>query len=249
MSYSLKILASVVAILFLFINCEDKKKTPTPATQNSKEASSTSEIDNNKTRVVQDTFPKKTKKETPQREEITNENVVEFLTNYGKENPETKAKITTRLGEIEVALFESTPLHRANFIYLAKEGYYNTTFFHRVVPGFIIQAGTSDNYSTQKMRTKLGADYRIPNEINIPHTYGTLSGAKYYRDNDDNKSEPYEFFIFLGEPKKKRHLDGSYTVFGKVTSGMDVVEKIANEPKDEQEWPLKNVVLTVEVLD
>ncbi|GEQ85894.1 hypothetical protein ULMS_14020 [Patiriisocius marinistellae] len=249
MSYSFKIIASVVVILFLFTNCEDKKKTTTLTTKNSTENSSTSEINNNEDSNNVDTFQKETKKEVPKYEKITNKNVVAFLSKYGKENPETKVKITTRLGEIDIELFESTPLHRANFIYLAKQGYYNTTFFHRVVSNFIIQAGTSDNWSTPKMRDKLGPDYRIPAEIKINHTYGTLSGAKYYRDNDDKKSEPYEFFIFLGPQKSTSHLNGNYTVFGKVTNGMDVVKKIANEPKDEQEWPLTNVELTVEVME
>ncbi|WP_415374947.1 peptidylprolyl isomerase [Patiriisocius sp. Uisw_017] len=180
---------------------------------------------------------------------ITDKNVVAFLTNYGEEHPETRAKITTRLGEIEIELFEDTPLHRANFVYLAKRKYFDDTFFHRVTPKFIIQGGTSDNSSTQENRAAIGNRYRIPSETKNgrKHLYGTISGAKYYRENEDNKSEPFEFFIFLGQPISKKHLDGKYTVYGRVTKGMDIVEKISEVEKDKAEWPLVNVTITVEV--
>src|SRR5690606_5429746 len=76
--------------------------------------------------------------------EITDENVVSFLTEYGEKNPETQVLISTRFGEIEIELFKDTPLHRANFVYLVKQHYFDETFFHRVVPNFSIQAGNSD---------------------------------------------------------------------------------------------------------
>ena len=180
---------------------------------------------------------------------ITNENVVAFLTEYGKNNPETRVKITTRLGEIDIQLFMDTPLHRANFIYLVKQEYFNETFFHRVVPKFIIQGGNSDLSATNKKRYELGDDYLLPAEIKYPHVYGSISGAKEYRENPDKKSHPFEFFIFLGKPVSKKHLDGSYTVFGKVTKGMEVVEKIANLASDTGEWPLQNVYMTAEVIE
>jgi len=176
--------------------------------------------------------------------------VVEFLTEYGEANPETKVRINTRLGQIDIALYEDTPLHRANFIYLIKQDYFDDTFFHRIVPDFIIQGGNSDNASTNKKRYAIGEDYLIPAEINNRnHTYGSVSGAKEYRANPDKQSMPFEFFIFLGPQSSTSHLNGNYTVFGKVTSGMDVVEKIANLPADEGEWPQQNVVIEAEVLE
>ena len=153
------------------------------------------------------------------------------------------------MGDIVIDLYEDTPLHRANFIYLVKQGYFNETFFHRIVPNFIIQGGNSDLPSTNKKRFKLGDDYLIPAEINgRNHFKGSVSGAKEYRENPDKKSAPFEFFIFLGPLTSTSHLNGNYTVFGRVTKGMDVVEKIAKLPADEGEWPLQNVYIKAKVL-
>lgn len=221
--------------LLVIVSCEDTKKSVHPV----------EEVATKK--IVKDSIIQQSKAEvTPTK--ITAKNVVPFLTDYGKNNPETKVKISTRLGDINLTLFKDTPLHRANFIYLVKQGYFNETFFHRVVPNFIIQGGNSDTPATNKKRFKLGKDYLLPAEIKHPHVYGSITGAKEYRENPDKKSHPYEFFIFLGKPVAKRHLDGSYTVFGKVTSGMEVVEKIANLESDTGEWPLQNVYISAEVV-
>lgn len=173
-----------------------------------------------------------------------------ILRAYGKENPETRAKITTKYGEIEIELFKDTPVHRANFVYLVKEGYFNNTYVHRVVPNFIIQAGNSDNADTNRKRAKIGK-YRLSAELENgrKHKRGTISGAKWYRENPDNKSAAYEFFIFLGPEKSTGHLNNKYTIFGQVTKGMDVVDTIANLPADEGEWPLNNVYISIELLD
>ena len=86
---------------------------------------------------------------------VSNENVIDFLTTYGEDNPETKVLITTQLGSIELELFEDAPLHRANFIYLVKQEYFNETFFYRVLPNFIIQGGNSDLRTTSKKKEPL----------------------------------------------------------------------------------------------
>ena len=173
-----------------------------------------------------------------------------ILLAYGKVNPETRARIKTKYGNIELQLFKDTPIHRANFVYLVKEGYFNNTYFHRVVPNFIIQAGNSDNADTNRKRAKLGK-YRLSAELESGrrHRRGTISGAKWYRENPDNKSAAYEFFVFLGPEKSTGHLNNKYTIFGQVTQGMDVVDTIANLPADEGEWPLSNVYISIELLD
>lgn len=232
----MRIFLFFISCLLLILSCEDTKKS----TQNIEEIATK--------KIKKDTLAIQTQKED-RVTKITNENVVAFLTEYGKINTETQVKITTRLGDINIKLFNDTPLHRANFIYLVKQGYFNETFFHRVVPKFIIQAGNSDLPGTNKKRFELGNDYLLPAEIKHPHIYGSISGAKEYRENPDKKSHPYEFFIFLGKPVAKRHLDGSYTVFGKVTSGMNIVEKIANLESDTGEWPLQNVYITAEIIE
>ena len=115
---------------------------------------------------------------------------------YGKENPEDKAIIYTRFGAIHVQLFNDTPLHRANFIRLAKMGYFETTFFHRIAENFVVQGGNSDNVATQKVRSKVG-DYLIPSESDAGHlhNYGAFSAAKYSEQNISKASSPFEFFI------------------------------------------------------
>lgn len=159
--------------------------------------------------------------------------------------------IISRFGDIEIELYKDTPLHRANFIYLVKQQYFDDTFFHRVVANFIIQAGTSDLASTPKKRAKLGKEYLLPAEI-IPgrtHEYGTVSGAKEYRENPDNRTAPYEFFIFLGPKTSTSHLNGKYTIFGKVIKGMDVVEEISKVETDDGDWPLQNIYIKAKVIE
>lgn len=211
------------------------------------------------TKTTQDTIngtinivPEPQKKEfSPNFPRITQENVVTFLTEYGKNNRETQVKITTQYGAIIIQLYNDTPLHRANFIYLVKQRYFDDTFFHRVVPNFIIQGGNSDHVKTSKKRNKLGPSYLLPAELNNGriHTYGTISGAKEYRENPDKQTAPFEFFIFLGPDKNAAHLNGNYTIFGKVIQGMEVVEKIAKLPADEGEWPKQNVFIKAEILE
>src|SRR5690606_24933811 len=106
------------------------------------------------------------------------------LTEYGKQNPENTIKIITRFGDIEVRLFENTPLHRANFIYMVKHNYFDRTFFHRVAEGFVIQGGNSDNPETSNKRNSIG-NYLIPSEFDAGHrhTRGAFSAAKYAEQN------------------------------------------------------------------
>ncbi|WP_347372731.1 peptidylprolyl isomerase [Aequorivita sp. Q41] len=232
-------------IIFLFGSCEDKKKE-------SETEGNTSTIQSSQ-KIKSDTLTPATnqKKDSTKYPKLTNENLVSFLTEYGKNNPETKVLITTRFGAIEIELYKDTPLHRANFIYLVKQAYFEETFFHRVVPNFIIQAGTSDLVSTPRKRAALGNDYLLPAEI-IPgrvHKYGSVSGAKEYRENPDNRTAPYEFFIFVGPKTATTHLNGKYTIFGKVTKGMDVVEEISKVKADAGDWPLSNIYISAKVIE
>lgn len=235
-----KLIIYCLGIVLFFGSCEDKKK-----------ASQTETEIENEIKTEGEKKIESKKEETQNFPEITNENAVSFLTEYGEKNPETKVLITTRFGDIEIELYKDTPLHRANFIYLVKQHYFDETFFHRVVPNFIIQAGNSDLTSTQKKRAELGKEYLLPAEI-IPgrvHEYGTVSGAKEYRKNPDNRTAPYEFFIFLGPKSSTTHLNGKYTIFGKVTKGMDVVEEISKVKADDGDWPLNNIYISAKVIE
>ncbi len=175
--------------------------------------------------------------------------VIDFFTKYGEENPESRVRISTRFGDIEVELFKDTPLHRANFIMLVKNGYFNTTQFHRVSPGFVVQGGNNDTEKTARDRSSFGS-YLLPNEAssNHTHTRGAFSSAKYTEQNVSNATAPFEFFIVQPD-RGAHHLDGDHTVFGRVTKGMDVVDSINELEVDGTEWPLENVYMTVEIIE
>ncbi len=175
--------------------------------------------------------------------------LIEFLSAYGKQNIESKVKIHTRFGDIEVKLFEDTPLHRANFIMLVKNEYFNTTQFHRVSPNFVIQGGNNDTQTTSRNRASFG-NYLIPNEAKSNHTHvrGAFSSAKYTEQNVSNATAPFEFFIVQPE-RGAHHLDGDHTVFGQVIKGMEVVDRINKLEVDGSEWPLENVYMKIEVIE
>lgn len=228
----------------LLLACEDSKKQPQEKAEMTQEVATPEPLPNAEPQAQKEP-------EQPNYPVLTRDNVVEFLTNYGKENPETKVRITSQYGVIELELYKDTPIHRANFIYLVKRGYFDNTFFHRVVPDFIIQAGSSDTSETAKKRTQIGSKYLLPAELSNGrrHTYGTVSGAKEYRKNPDKKTMPFEFFIFLGPDKHTTHLNGNYTIFARVTQGMDVVETISELEADEGEWPINNVYIKAEIIE
>jgi len=180
---------------------------------------------------------------------IVQEKLIPFLTEYGKKNLENKFRISTSFGDIDVLLYNDTPLHRANMILLIKKGYFNGTFFHRVANGFVIQGGNSDNRKTSTKRNNMGS-YLIPSEFEAGHrhTRGAFSAAKYAEQNISKASSPFEFFIVQSD-RGAHHLDNDHTVYGKVTKGMDVVDEIAKQPIGEGEWPLINIPITVEIIE
>ena len=129
------------------------------------------------------------------------------------------AIIKTSKGEIECELFsKDAPLSVTNFKYLADGGYYNGLTFHRVEPGFVVQGG--DPTATGSG----GPGYTIPAEIKKSHPKGALAWARTGDAvNPERRSSGSQFYITLDATP---FLDGSYTVFGQTTKGMDVVGKI-----------------------
>ncbi|GGE44748.1 peptidylprolyl isomerase [Psychroflexus planctonicus] len=179
---------------------------------------------------------------------LKQEELMPFLENYAAENPENKIQIETEFGNIIVQLYDETLYHRANFIRLAKLGYFETCLFHRVDPDFVVQAGNSDRVLTRDYRKAIGR-YLIPSEYTdtYPHDYGAFAAAKYKKQNVSNASSPFEFYI-VTKKDGAHHLDGEHTVFGKVIEGMDVAEKISAVDTDASEWPISNIDLKVKVL-
>lgn len=174
---------------------------------------------------------------------VTDKNVMEFLVDYGKKNTENTLRIITDYGSIDILLFKNTKFHRANFVYLAKKKYFNNTQFYRVISNFVIQGGNSDDRITLKKRQAIGK-YLLPNDYDkgYKHDRGMLSMPSKNIENPYKKASPFEFFI-VQQKGGAHHLDGDYTVFGKVIKGMEIVDRIAAVPTDASGWPLQNVFI------
>ena len=241
-------------LILLFASCEDKesssKNKSETTSENNVSGTKTSKLDSLKAKYAKkEEIALQNEEEVDDRFPIPQEQLIPFLTQYGKENPENRVRIITSFGNIEVTLYRDTPLHRANFIMLVKKGYFNNTFFHRVAPGFVIQGGNSDNVATPRKRSEIG-DYLIPSEFDAghKHTYGAFSAAKYSEQNVSKASSPFEFFIVMDE-NGTPHLNNDHTVFGRVTKGMEVAEKIAQVKTGQSEWPIDNVEMDIEIID
>lgn len=237
-------------IFFLFASCEDTQKSKI---NNTKQHTTTS-TSNTKLKNTSETkidSSQKNDEELYIHDEpvIVQEKLIPFLTEYGNKNPENKFRISTTFGDIDVMLYNDTPLHRANMIFLIKQGYFNGTFFHRVAKGFVIQGGNSDNKETSIKRNNTGS-YLIPSEFEAGHKHvrGAFSAAKYAEQNVSKASSPFEFFIVQSE-NGAHHLDNDHTVYGKVINGMDVVDEISKQPVGEGEWPLINIPIKVKIID
>ena len=142
------------------------------------------------------------------------------------QNKSYSATIDTSVGQIKLDLFpKDAPQHVNSFVFLARDGFYNGVIFHRVIPGFMIQGGDPTGTGSG------GPGYKIKAEFNArKHVRGTLSMA---RTNDPN-SAGSQFFIMHGDAP---FLDRQYTAFGQVTSGLEVVDKIVNQPRDASDRP------------
>ena len=188
-------------IFLTFISCDDSP----PSTYSQKKT-----IKSEKT----DSFTKeKTTKKIPIPKHINNSNVKLKLTKYGQINKENNVLIKTKFGDIHIKLYDDTPLHRANFIMLAKKKFFDSTLFYRVINNFMIQGGNSDKDNVFQKMAKIGF-YRVPSEIlpNHIHKRGALAMAvkeQYYKDpsKKDLSSSPYNFFIVQKGPLSEKYMD------------------------------------------
>lgn len=187
----------------------------------------------------------------------------------------------TTEGNIRIALYDETPLHRDNFLKLVEEHYYDSLLFHRVIRNFMIQSGDPDSRRAEPGQ-ELGEGepgYTLPAEIRLPEIYHRRGAVAMAREGDDvnpeRRSSGSQFYIVWGKrfstadighvqqwldsasnntvrltPEMVSsyrktggtpHLDGTYTVFGEVVEGLDVVEKIQREDTDDNDRPVYDV--------
>lgn len=197
-----------------------------------------------------------------------------------KNNSMTKVLIKTSMGDITIALYNETPQHRDNFIKLVKEGYYDGVLFHRIIQGFMIQTGDPDSKTAKPgQRLGMGGpEYRIPAEF-VPTLFHQRGAVAAARDNNPAKaSSGSQFYIVDGKTydesylnmisqrtgktftEEQKHvystvggapfLDGDYTVFGEVVSGMIIVDKIAAQQKDANDRPLEDIkIISAKVIE
>lgn len=141
-------------------------------------------------------------------------------------------------GDIKIELdYENAPISAKNFASLVSSGFYDGLTFHRIIKGFMIQGGDPNGNGTG------GPDYRIKGEFringvsnNLKHLRGTVSMARAMGYDTAGS----QFFICDADDS---FLDGQYAAFGRVVSGMEVVDKIASQPKDHDDKPLTPIVI------
>ncbi len=199
---------------------------------------------------------------------------------------ERLVEITTNYGVMIAKLYDSTPLHRDNFVKLTEQKFYDSLLFHRVINQFMIQGGDPES-KTAADSVRLGGGSapgdRIPAEFKsyLFHKKGALAAAR--DDNPERASSNCQFYIVQGKTMAEQDLDKvynqrvkpanpafsysktqkeiysriggtpfldqSYTVFGEVISGLDVIDKIAKAPKDASDRPLQNVRMKIRLLN
>jgi cyclophilin family peptidyl-prolyl cis-trans isomerase len=168
--------------------------------------------------------------------------------NAPRDYANTLATLQTDQGDIAIKFFyDKAPNHVKNFVDLAASGFYDGTMFHRVIPGFMIQGGDPLTKKPEDPRQPYGTGgngkSNVKAEFNdTPHKRGIVSMARA----SDPNSASSQFFIVV---KDSNFLDGQYSAFGEVVSGMEVADKIANVPRDAKDRPntpvrIKKVVLS-----
>ena len=158
---------------------------------------------------------------------------------------EQKAIIHTKFGDIVLKFFpEIAPNHVNSFIELAKKEFYNGTTFHRVIPGFVIQGGDPNSKNPDRSKHGTGGPgYNLKAEFsNKLHKRGILSMARAGHPD----SAGSQFFICVADAP---FLDGKYTVFGEVVTGMEVADKIVSQPRDGNDNPNDRIEMTVDIVN
>ena len=197
----------------------------------------------------------KTSSEEVNYQNITNETTEEVINTPPTQNSdedsilaltmdkEVVVAIETSMGTIKVKLYNETPLHKANFIKLCHNNFYNDIIFHRVISNFMIQVGDPNSKAAIPGETygNGGPGYTVPAEFvpHLRHKKGALAAARLGdMQNPRKESSGSQFYICHVETPS---LDNQYSVFGETIKGFDVIDKIANLKRDPNDRPLEDV--------
>ena len=175
--------------------------------------------------------------------------------------PQTLLDVVTTEGTIRIKLYEDTPKHRANFLKLVAEGFYDNVLFHRVINGFMIQGGgynesmehketdsiqgefRANGYNNPDQYGTGGPGYTIPAEIlpHYTHKKGALAAARQGDFVNPRRESSGSQFYLVHDEKHCVHLDGQYTIFGETVNGFDVIDSIAVKRTNPKDRPLEDV--------
>ena len=148
-------------------------------------------------------------------------------------------KVNTDFGDFMIWLYDTTTLHKQNFLTLTKNGFYDNLIYHRVIFDFVIQGGDPDGTGSG------GPGYNIPAEIvdGLDHVYGAVGAARLPDTlNPDRESNGSQYYIVCDQ-EGEHFLDGNYTVFGYVFSGMETVFDISEVAVDANDRPVNDVLM------
>ena len=160
---------------------------------------------------------------------------------------EPEFELITSKGTMRIKLYGKTPKHRSNFTKLVEEHYYDGIRFHRVIEGFMIQAG--DPYSRDTSKIDLwgqgGPEYTVPAEFvnEYWHKKGAIAAARRGDMANPTKASSGSQFYIVHDENACLHLDGQYTIFGEVIDGLDVIDKIATVDTDHYDRPSEDVFI------
>ena len=160
---------------------------------------------------------------------------------------EPEFEMVTSHGTMKIKLYEKTPKHRENFKKLVAEGYYDGMRFHRVIEGFMIQGG--DPYSRDTVNIDLwgqgGPGYTVPAEFvnEYWHKKGAIAAARKGDMANPRKASSGSQFYIVHDENACLHLDGQYTIFGEVTEGLEVIDRIATVETDRYDRPYDDVMI------
>ena len=160
---------------------------------------------------------------------------------------EPEFEMVTSHGTMKFKLYSMTPKHRDNFVKLVNEKYYDGMRFHRVIEGFMIQGG--DPYSRDTSKIDLwgqgGPDYTVPAEFvnQYWHKKGAIAAARKGDMANPTKASSGSQFYIVHDENNCLHLDGQYSIFGEVTEGLEVIDRIAAVPTDRYDRPYEDVII------